>query len=92
MELNLLQKQAAAIDAAIKLKELGVEYTTLCNRMKELQSILENNCQHTDIEVKRTYFSGSYYDKSSVTISHKCTLCKKTLKEYDDPNHHGSYG
>ena len=40
-----------------------------------LKKMLEN-CPHEEVEVKSSYFSGSYYDKAHTTYGNQCTLCK----------------
>jgi hypothetical protein len=54
--------------------------------------LLRKRCSHPTIRIDREYNRGGYDYVSSVTITHKCTICDKVLKSYDDPNHKGSHG
>lgn len=76
-------------DNAIKLNQ---EVSLLSSKAKEAWMLLQQTCTHPTTTSTREYFSGSYYDRSSVTITVKCSICDKVLQSYDDPNHVGYHG
>jgi hypothetical protein len=61
--------------------------------VKKQQDILANlliNCPHEEVEVKNSYFPGSYYDKAYTRYWNQCSLCGVTGPVTVD--HHNYYG
>lgn len=91
LNLEELKCQKVAVEAAIDLIEAQRLAGIAMERVNYFRKLVTDNCQHVETSPKRSYFSGSYYDKSSVTLWDECDLCGKRLNERDDPNHYGSY-
>ena len=92
MNLEQLKKQQAAVNAALELANIQAELVSLQGKASELKETIKSSCSHLEEEVREYCFPGSYYDKSSIELSHYCKLCGTLLKRYHDPNHYGSYG
>jgi hypothetical protein len=48
--------------------------------VKKQQDVLDemlSKCPHEEVEMKSSYFSGSYYDKAYTTKWYQCTLCQE---------------
>lgn len=90
-----MQDVTALMELSDKIAKKRKEIDTIKEKyQKELDSLtkeLNNRCTHPIYKETRDYYPGGYYDRSSVTIFHICTICGKVLKSYDDPNHHGSF-
>lgn len=47
----------------------------LADKQRDILKGMLANCTHEEIEVKSSYFSGSYYDKASTDYWNECKLC-----------------
>jgi len=55
----------------------------------KIKQLLES-CTHEEIEVKSSYFPGSYYDKACTDYWNRCKLCGATSEKTTDE--HSYYG
>lgn len=75
------QAEFERASAALKIAYAAV------NETRELRDKL---CPHTDIEEKRDYFPGSYYDTDYTDYWNQCKCCG--AKSEVTRKHHGCYG
>jgi len=68
--------------AQITLAEARAKYSILKasvdQQEQEVQKAVEHLqsiCDHKDVEVEKSYFSGSYYDRAYTTKRIKCKIC-----------------
>ena len=65
-------------DFDAKNKALMARIDRAQNRITKLQeekTALYKECPHTHIELKSSYFSGSYYDKAYTDYWNECSVC-----------------
>lgn len=74
-----------------KKKKLGKQIEKLEKEYDELSVDIESVCPHPTTVKDSHYSKGGYDYVSSVTITIRCSICNKTLKSYDDPNHKGCH-
>lgn len=73
------------------IDEKNKEVQRLNKEIDELQDKLVRNCTHPTAIKTEKYNSGEYDYKSSVIITHTCTICGTVLNQYYDSKHKGSY-
>lgn len=68
-EYEIFKAQVEEKRKALKKKQakLDAEYGQLAT--------LLSKCLHEELEIKESYFSGSYYDKASIDRWYQCKIC-----------------
>jgi uncharacterized coiled-coil protein SlyX len=87
-----MQDVTALMELSDKIAKKREEINKLAAERDLLIKELSKKCSHPIYKETRDYYPGGYYDRSSVTINHTCTICGKVLKSYDDKNHYGTFG
>lgn len=64
-----LTPEYVALKAAVEKKK-----KLLAKHSADLKKLL-NKCPHEELELKESYFEGSYYDKASTDRWYQCKLC-----------------
>lgn len=62
----------------------------LLDAQREILLLLLIDCPHEEIEEKRSYDSGSYYDKATTQMWNRCKLCgAESQREIIQHNYYG---
>ena len=74
----------------LKLKlQINRKIKTIAKHQSILQD-LKDQCPHEELEVKSSYFGGSYYDTAYTDTWNQCKLCGKRSEIATE--RHGWYG
>lgn len=71
-------------------RKVAAKQKLIAKHQKELSELLKTCTHEGHVELKSSYFSGSYYDTAYTRYWNQCTLCG--LRGPETTKDHGYYG